>query len=717
MNLAFLSPLYLLGLLGVAAPVLMHLLTRRQQTRVKFSAVYLLLQSQKRSIKRSRPNRLLLLALRCLAIAFFSLALANPIFSLGKGEDLFASAPASNVIVMDDSYSMGARSKTASLHGEAVSALTTTIKKMPDNSEFSLVFASAPSRIAQGWTSDRDVVLNLLKVSQPSYATTQIGKAVTQAVELLGTSSKKIKRIFILTDLQKNGWDKEDFPENAAGARDYDVRVADFSGLRDGENRAAVENLDVAQEFLSTSRTLRVKTRVRSLAPGKPADRLSISLWIDGKKQGEGFVNLPPGGAAEKEFSLPYLGSDPAEGRVEIQDDALPADNVRHFFDQPDQKIKTLIVDGDPRTVAHQSETFYLERALNPFSSSLSDIDLTISTLAELPRYNLLNFSAVALCNVRALPLQYERELEAFVLRGGALFISLGDQVDPKFYNEKLGNLLPVRIESLNQVGLEDSPFRLKLQPSEHPVLKIFSLNTLKEMENIRFNSLYSVEPREGRKFDVPMRFENGYPAAVEANVGKGKTVLFVSSIDRDWNDFPIQPTFVPWIQRWVKYSARSLESIARQDILVGEPFVWENAGEGGYAQSPGGKISPLNKNSMGEVRFEDTMRPGTYRLYRASAMTSGKAPGPPPQAVFQLPPGAEPAGGFTVNIDTRESAPEKIGEKEIKDRLAGMRVAVAAPPIVEETASPGKNFPLTAPLFLLVALMFFCEGWLVRRE
>ncbi|MBI4389886.1 MAG: BatA domain-containing protein, partial [Nitrospinae bacterium] len=638
MSLAFLSPLYLLGLLGIAAPVLMHLLTRRQQTRVKFSAVYLLLQSQKRSIKRSRPNRLLLLALRCLAIAFFSLALANPIFSFGKGKDLFASAPASNVIVMDDSYSMGARSNASTLYGEAVSALTAAVEKMPGNNEFGLVFASAPSRIAQGWTADRDVVLKLLKASQPSYSTTQIGKAVTQAVELLGSSSKKIKRIFILTDLEKNGWNREDFPENVKGAKDYEVRAVDFSGLRKGENRAAVERLDVAQEFLSNSRTVRVKTRIRNLSPEKRADRLPISLWVNGGKQSEGFVDLPPGGAAEKEFSFPYLGSEPAEGQVEIQDDALPADNVRRFFHQPDRKIKTLIVDGDPRTVAHQSETFYLERALNPFSSPLSDIDPAISTLAELPRYNLLNFSVAMLCNVRALPFQYEQELEAFVLRGGALFISLGDQVDPKFYNEKLGNLLPVRIQSLNQVELEDPPFRLKLQPSEHPVLKIFSLNTLKEMETIRFNSLYSVEPREGRKLDVPMRFENGYPAAVETDVGKGKVVLFVSSIDRDWNNFPIQPTFLPWIQRWVKYSARSLESIAGKELLVGEPFVWENAGEGGYVQSPGGKISLLNKNQAGEVRFEDTARPGVYRLYRAPVLTSGKTPESPPQAVFQLP-------------------------------------------------------------------------------
>ena len=69
------------------------------------------------------------------------------------------------------------------------------------------------------------------------------------------------------------------------------------------------------------------------------------------------------------------------------------------------------------------------------------------------------------------------------------------------------------------------------------------------------------MEPRENREFTVPLRFTNQYSAVVESEFGKGKVVLYVSSVDRDWNNFPIQPTFLPWIQRWVKYSARGLEN------------------------------------------------------------------------------------------------------------------------------------------------------------
>ena len=115
MSLNFSSPFFLFGLLGISIPILIHLLTRRQQKHVRFSAVYLLFQSQKRSIKKSKPNRLLLLFLRCLGIALFSLALANPFFSLGSSEAFRNNSPSSYVFIFDDSFSMRSQVKEKNL--------------------------------------------------------------------------------------------------------------------------------------------------------------------------------------------------------------------------------------------------------------------------------------------------------------------------------------------------------------------------------------------------------------------------------------------------------------------------------------------------------------------------------------------------------------------------------------------------------------------------
>ena len=719
MNLNFLSPIFLLGLIGLSVPVLIHLLTKRQQKRVRFSAVYLLFQSQKRSIKRSAPNRLLLLLIRCLAVAMLSLALANPIFSFGGAGADFPSEPSATVIVLDDSYSMAAKVEESTLYAEAVAALQNRLDNFPADSKYALVLASSPPRVLENWSSDGETAVRILKAAQISFATTRIGPSVTLAMDLLDPMPEKEKRILILTDRDRNGWNAEEFPESGSRTA-YPVRVVDFSSLQSEPNRAAVESVEVRQEFLTNSRVLRVKTGLLNVAAeGAPA-KLKVSLHTGDKLWNESEVEVPPRDRAEQEFSFPLQGSEPVPGRIEISADGLAVDNIRHFSYQPDQKVKVLLVDGDPKTVAHQSESFYLERALNPFSTTLSNIEPTVSTPEELAVRNLLDFSVLIFSNVEDLPFDYILKLEKYVMAGGALFVALGDQVNPKYYNEKLGNLLPVTLKSLHQVGRENEPFRLKLENNEHPVHTIFKGKTLDEMKSIRFHSLFSVEMKPERSAEVAMRFRNDYPALIESDLGKGKVILFTSSLDRDWNDFPIQPTFLPWIQRWVKYSARGLESISRQDLAVGETFApaFDAADGRYYVSTPGGRIAELFKTPTG-LAFTETQRPGIYALHRTPREKTRAAEGDESafKIVSGLPENAERVGAFTVNIDAAESAPGKISDEEIRTLLGEAPVEFFSGADFQAPSGTPEGVPLTTPFFLAVAGLFLLEGWILRKE
>jgi aerotolerance regulator-like protein/VWA domain-containing protein len=717
MNFSFTSPWYLLGLLGLALPVLIHLLTQRQQTRLKFSAVYLLQQAQKRSVRKSRPNKLLLLLLRCLAIGFLCLALANPILSSGGLENTLMSRPSAHVFILDDSYSMSATSDRGTLFDRATETLTELIAKLPGNHSFSLVLASNPARMVQDWTGDPGKILKWLKAARPSHRTTSIGKAVTVAVDLLNTAPQENKQVFILTDMDQNGWDRDEFPTPLAKDSRIQIKIIDVSGFQKGLNRALVQKVKLNQEFLTNRRVIRVQATITNLLPDRAIKQLPVTLFVNGKRQSESTIDLPAKGEATHEFSFPLLNNDLVSGYVEIQEDALTADNRRLFVYQPDRKIKALVVDGDPRGVAHQHDSFYVEKALNPFASPMADIEPTVSTLSEFSERDLKQYSVIILCNVRDLAIGFEQELEKFVLRGGALLIGLGDQVDPKYYNEKLGLLLPVILKSINQVRTEDKPFHLLAQPSNHPVLKVFTGKMLKEMARIPFWTLYSIEPRRGRAFEVPMRFTNQFPAVIESDFGEGKVILYVSSLDRDWNRFPIHPTFLPWIQRWVKYSAQGLENISRHDITVGTPLVLEEMEQPPLVVAPGGKVSIARKNPQSHPIFEDTHRPGVYELYQWAGLSVSGTAGSSPPAPKQLPDDAKRAGSFTVNIDPEESSPGKVPEKELSQYFPGAQVNYSPVDQALNAASVGAGVPLTTLLFLMLAIMMFWEGWIVRKE
>ncbi len=714
MSLSLLNPVFLFGLLGLAVPVVIHLLTRRQQKTIRFSAVHLLLQSQKRSVKRAAPNRLLLLLVRCLAVAVLSLALASPIFSLGSAESLLDAGPRATVFVLDDSYSMSWKAGEGHVFERAVETLQSEVAALPAGSVYSLVLASSPARTLIEWTGEKERAEHLLKSAKAGPRTTRIDEALALAAALIESAPLKKRRLVLLGDMDQNGWDGESF---SAAMERYPARVKiiDFSGLRTGENRAALDAIEVSQEFLTHSRVVRVKTRAINLSTREAVSRLPITLWLGEKKQSEGFIDIDPAGKAEKTFSFPLEGSEALEGRVTLGEDALSADNTRYFTFLPDRNIRVLAVDGDPKTVAHQSETFYLERALNPFSVALSNIEPTVATLSELAVANLFDYSVVLLANVRELPVGYELELEKFVMQGGALFISLGDQVDPKYYNERLGNLLPVSLDALKVAGRGEAPYTLSVQGNPHPVLDIFKPREIADMENVPFRALYTVVPREGAAMETALSFKNGYPAVIEASPGRGKVVLFVTSVDRDWNDFPIQPTFLPWVQRWIKYSAKSLESIQRQDLKVGEPFTWSE--DRAWVRSPGGHYLPMTPEGEGFV-YQETRTPGVYRLFRAASDEDQKTllGQAAERALLALPEDAKPQGAFTVNVDLKESAPGKLNPEDLQERFPNFIFEWASPEENEQGA-PSSGFPLATPLLLLMAGFLLFEGFLVRRE
>ena len=713
MTLNFSSPIFLFGLLCVSIPIFIHLLTRRQQTQIKFSAVYLLIQSQKRSIKRAPPNKFLLLLLRCLTIAFFSLGLSHPLFSLGKPNISLTKTPSDNVIILDDSYSMGWKSEKDTVFNLAKNLASQTINQLTEGSSIYLILASKPKKIVEGSGNNPKTLLKKLKFSKPSFLHADIGSALPKALEALQSSKFKEKRIYIITDGDKNAWKESKFSDIGNQLNSIVITVLNLNSLRKGNNIAAINKLETKQEFLTNSKLVRVKTKIINLSKKKQIKKISIKLQVNEKTISESTVNINANSKSIKEFSFPQFEIGPAIGFVELEDDALTADNRSFFAYRPNQKISVLVVDGDPKTVATQSETFYLERALNPFYGSHSDIEPTVSTLEELPSKDLKNFSVIFLCNVRELPLDYEFELERFVNSGGSLFISLGDQVDPKFYNEKLGNLIPVLVRNINKAISQEEEFKLSFKKKDHPVFEGFEQKIISEMGGIKFNSFFRVEPRVGANFSIPLRFSDGTVAAVETQFGKGKVILFVSTADRDWNDFPIQPTFLPWIQRWVKYASNGLNKFSQGNLSAGTPFSLEKKSNRNYwIQSPENKVTYL-KNS--DKKYLNTFHPGIYKIFSNPQTNNNESQKTQPSKLH-IPTEAELVGTFSVNIDSRESQSEKITETEIKKLLPFSNLnLIKNYNDVKKPINPTAT-PLTTPLFLLAALSICLEGLITRR-
>src|SRR4028119_2238518 len=99
--MSFLAPLFLVGLAGLAIPVLSHLIQRERRNVVPLPSLMFIRRIPYQSVQRRRIRHWLLLALRLAALALLVLAFGRPFFRQADAA-VAAGAGAREVVVLLD---------------------------------------------------------------------------------------------------------------------------------------------------------------------------------------------------------------------------------------------------------------------------------------------------------------------------------------------------------------------------------------------------------------------------------------------------------------------------------------------------------------------------------------------------------------------------------------------------------------------------------------
>src|SRR5690606_23709482 len=109
---------------------------------------------------------------------------------------------------------------------------------------------------------------------------------------------------------------------------------------------------------------------------------------------------------------------------------------------------------------------------------------------------------------------------------------------------------------------------RLAKWEAEHPIFSVFSREA-PGLREARFEKILLLGPTtrmDDRR--VLARYTNDAAALVEARSGQGRLLLATFTIDRDWNDLPIHPGYLPLMQQAMRYLARKQDQRARESLL-----------------------------------------------------------------------------------------------------------------------------------------------------
>lgn len=731
MNLGFVNPALLWGLAAAAIPLAIHLFFRRRPKPTPFPAIDFLLKARRETERRLRLKKLLLFTARTLVLAAIALAIARPRAEQpGEIASAAARGPRATAIVLDASasmrYQLGNRMLFERARSDALGALSGLSSEEPATA----VVCGAEPPQAEPPGFDRNAVRRVLERAEPSSGFADLTACVQAALRALTAAKAQEslpKRLVVATDLAAHAW-RLDVPapavETPGGAVRPEVSVLDAARGAPLPNHAVV-GLEPEPDPAAGPRGYRFTAVVANYgATGAPAPaETPLSLVVGSGPEARtvirAFADVPPNGTARKTLLHAFPQGGPVVVRATLPEDALPDDDARVLSVIVPREVRVLVVDGAPSPVKYRDEAWFVESAL---ASPASPVRPRLVDAEAFPKEDLSQFDVVYLLNVRSVGSKGP-ELERWVENGGGLFLALGDQVDPELYAKELGSVLPMPLHvektAAGRGADREEPHAARFAEVDfgHPALSIFEGEAKEGLLGVRTTRYVLAKPasRGGPPTPSPARgdsagpkvlmsFDDGAPALVEARRGKGRVLLFTSSADRDWTDWPIRTSFLPAMQRFAGFLAGALDERRDPPAVVGvrRTLRLEGGAELAALVGPDGRErgpAELARAGLAETApgtFEYTPRqPG---LWQVKVAVRGEER-------------LEPRLAFAVSPDPRESDTRRLEPSELTAWFGGTQVAKVEG---EAHAGAGRELPLWSVLLVLGVAAFFLEGLLL---
>jgi hypothetical protein len=691
---SFAHPWLLLGALGALLPLLVHLFDRRRPKPRPFAAIAFVLRSHRRTASRLRLKRLLLYTLRTLLLLAVPVALARPQLVRAGASATSSSGPAATALVFDRSLGMRFREGESLFERARVEARETLASLLPEE-PVTLVPCGPELESPPAPGFDRARVREAIDSLQPSYGGADLNRCLELAAHALEESPTAGKRLVVISAFTAVSLQLESPPPR--------IKVADKLVQPEVVVRDVARGRMLANHFLVEVKAepapqlgpqmVQVTFTARNVAASE-AGEVPAALELSGRTVTKAFLALGPGGTAQKTLSAHAEAGGAVTGAIVLQGDGLAEDDRRDFVVPVPRELKMLVVDGSPSPVRYRDEAFFYEAALNapgsPARPTLRDAEAGW-------RERLADYDVVALLNVPAPAPDAAARLKAFVEAGGGLFISVGDQVEADGWNARLGGLLPRPLRLVKSAGVTGEtalrPARFGEVAWEHPLFLPFTNQAREGLQAAKFSRYMLVEagPRSGDNAEVLAAFDDGAPAFLLARRGKGRVLLFTSTVDRDWGDFAIRTSFLPLVQRSAAYLAGGLEEHEWREGRIGQSLLLrpEPGTSVTEVRAPSGAKATLRLEADGSLRAGPFLEPGIYRPLDAEG-----TPALPPFAVVLDP----------AQSDLTRLRPEALAAYFGDEAVKGSAGATAA------------KLPLWTWLLVAGALFFFLEGTLLRR-
>ena len=718
--MTWISSIAIGGAILAAGPIIIHILFRRRYRVVKFAAFQFLMESRKRTRQRIRIEELILILLRVLACALVGLMLSDIRLSAAGGG---SGEPTAHVFVLDDSLSMGQQAGTATLYKKAVAHIARRIEAMGAGDSVAILSASRPrsgqplGRLVPAPEAKTGPFVARFNASKPTDMRADVPGALKAAAGVIAGVGGKPVRLYICSDFRKPDFaGQEQTDALRAAIEGFDAKTVQIVLLDFGlpcRNNLAIENISAGRNVVVAGLSTPVRVLIRNAgSEPSPATRLQVTVG-DAALPVQPVPPLAPRETALVEFTSTFPVPGSASVRVSLPPDDLPADSASSLAIAVQESLRILVLDGSPNPSDPNSASFALAHALDPSGKGSFGRRVDVQSLEAWKPAPLGTYDTVIMVNVREFPVSRDADgkpvypglqaLEDFVKSGGGLAIFAGDRISADFYNGPMysnGNgLSPLEI-SANPVPAIDPKKFLRLNAesvADEPMLRIFSSRGANFSQFLRFYAHIAAN-RPAKEVGAPTvlaAFDNGSPAVCRRSYGKGTVIMWYSSADTKWSNWPKDLSFVPVMNDMAWELARQAENLF--DDFVGRTVGYTLPAKLSSAlsaslktpQYPAEDVHALSLDSNARERTVSYPEPAHAGIYELTLLLADRS---------------EHRVLFSRHTDPRESEYARVPESDL--RAAVGRPCVYTPDLAVRADAKDGEAPIKSRWWIFLAFL-----------
>jgi hypothetical protein len=593
----FLSPLFLLGALAVAAPIIFHLIRRTARNRTSFSSLLFLRPTPPRVTRRRRVEHPWLLLLRCLGLVLLATGFARPFFTRDNPLPSAANDSRQVILLVDTSASM----RREGLWDKARAAAENYLNKSSPGDQFAIVTFDRQPRTLVGfadwnsWSAGERAALarQRLAATAPGWMGTQLGLALTSAAELFGDDAARSagrREIILISDLQEgaklDGLQGHDWP---AGVKVIVERVAAKPQANAGleivaAGQAAAGGSGLRARVVNARDSNREKFYLNWQSPaGQPLE-----------------IYLPPG--QTRAFAAPGLPAGATAGKLQLTGDDADFDN-QSFYAVPEAEQLKIAWFGSDATNDPAQLRFYAESVFSPTPRRKVEI---ASRAAGVAPADWLNPATLAVISGPLAPDDAAAAHDWLARGNTALLVLAGAPMAP--------SLVALSGQPEIQIAEAAGDYALLGEIDfAHPLFAPFNDPRFSDFSHIHFWKHRRVDFPATAGVRVLAKFDDGSPALAQVPVGRGNLLVLASGWNPADSQFAVSSKFPPFMQTLLDWSGAA--GPARFQFYTGDAI--PSPGSTGSLpalpdiqwQKPDGKSETL----AADKPFTGTDLPGIY--------------------------------------------------------------------------------------------------------